>query len=98
MRGLEFISSVEHKKYPFMAVQFHPERVFSEFFPNDTKKYSKINMKANRYYYERAVDLAKMNDNQFQYEEEQRDVLIYKYSPMYEKSPNSYVQLYAFAD
>jgi hypothetical protein len=24
--GFEFISSIEHKKYPFYGVQFHPEK------------------------------------------------------------------------
>lgn len=32
--GMEYISSIEHIKYPFYALQFHPEKIVFEWSPN----------------------------------------------------------------
>ena len=42
-QGKQFVSTIEHKKYPFYAVQWHPERArdmdfFSNFFAKEVKK------------------------------------------------------------
>lgn len=75
MHGLEFISSVEHKKYPFLAVQFHPEQSL-EWNSSNNFSYSKNSILANKYFYDLFISLTKLNANTFRKEKDKSDALI----------------------
>lgn len=92
-RGLEFISTMEHKRYPFIGVQFHPEKQY-EWNPQQRNPHSKISIKANRYFYDLIVDLAKLNNNRFSREKDERKALIYNYFPR--PHDKIYDQIYVF--
>lgn len=94
-RGLKFISAVEHKKYPFLAVQFHPEKQY-EWNPYLNTHHSKIVIKANRHFYDVFVDLSKLNNNKFKNVTEERNSLIYNYSPLNTYKFGSFDQIYVF--
>lgn len=63
--GLQFITSMEHTRYPFAAVQFHPEKSIYDVaegfkFQTDYKA-----ILANRWFYDWIVEESKKNDNVF---------------------------------
>lgn len=92
---MKIISSYEHKRYPFIAVQFHPETYFNEDHPQDTKRYSRMNIKAGRYFYDLLVDLSKMNYNRFKNEKAAQKASIRNYAPVYAAN-NTAAQWYVF--
>lgn len=95
MRGLEFISSVEHRKYPFLALQFHPEKIY-EWVPSQNNPHSRNGIQANRYFYDLFVNLAKLNSNAFGREKDERNALIYNYIPRMMKAVSYFEQIYVF--
>lgn len=93
-RGLEFISTIEHKKYPFVGVQFHPEKQY-EWNPQQENPHSRIAIRSNRYFFDLIVDLAKFNKNVFFRNTDEMKALIYNYSPKTGKV-KYYDQIYVF--
>lgn len=96
VRGLQFISSMEHKKYPFLAVQFHPERYFSEWQSPSRSPYSWPAIRANRYFHDLLIELAKYNRNRFPSEREEQDTLINNYVPKRWYNSTPFDQAYVF--
>ncbi|XP_065213627.1 gamma-glutamyl hydrolase-like [Planococcus citri] len=95
-KGLKFIASAEHVKYPFIGVQFHPEIApFNEEFEI---LHDREAVRVNRYFYDALVEMSTNNDNKFQNEEEERKHLIYNYNPIYRraKPDQYYAQKYIF--
>ncbi|XP_065211986.1 gamma-glutamyl hydrolase A-like [Planococcus citri] len=96
-RGLKFIATIEHKKYPFIAVQFHPERAIFEWDDTLNIVHHSAAVQANRYFYDVLVKLSKLNSNKFRTEKEERDALIYNYKPECPDSkPSVFTQIYVF--
>ena len=62
--GVEYVSSTEHKKYPFYTVQFHPEKNLYKFhlpiIPHSNDALEMANLMA-----EKLVKEAKLNSNSF---------------------------------
>ncbi|XP_065204851.1 gamma-glutamyl hydrolase-like [Planococcus citri] len=96
LNNTEFIASVEHKKYPFFAIQFHPEKVSFEWNPDHNIPHSEPIVLANRYFYDQLIYHAKKNFNKFATIGEENNSLIYNYFPRFTASVTSYLQMYVF--
>ncbi|XP_014089422.2 gamma-glutamyl hydrolase [Bactrocera oleae] len=95
--GAEFISTVEHVKYPFYGVQFHPEKVLYEFIPNRNITHTSQAVIASQYFADFFVNEARKNRNNFANSTEEIDELIYNYQPVYTGAIGSaFVQQYLF--
>ncbi|XP_056630052.1 gamma-glutamyl hydrolase-like isoform X1 [Diorhabda sublineata] len=95
--NLTFISSMEHKRYPFYGLQFHPEKNIFEFSKNSGIPHSSIAVRASQYFANFFVDECRKNTNCFDNEDIEKGVLIYNYNPIYTGfNKSSYEQLYAF--
>lgn len=83
--------------YPFVIVQFHPEKYF-EWSPTQDNPHSKIAILANRYFYDFIVEQAKLNYNKFVSEQEESKFLIYNYAPIHSLATRKmgYAQIYLF--
>ncbi|XP_059216448.1 gamma-glutamyl hydrolase A [Stomoxys calcitrans] len=82
--GLEFISIVEHKEFPFFGAQFHPERVmFEHMGPQDHCHHCISCFKLNQYFARFFVDQCSKSDNRFaNYDDELRHS-IYNFPSIY---------------
>lgn len=90
----KFVSIFEHSKYPFIGVQFHPEKIQFEHkvFLNKIDDFKSINISYNM-----SILFAKLvlkNNNYFDNERVLQALLIYNY-PIY-KNGGSYEQIYTF--
>lgn len=95
LHGVEFISSIEHKKYPFVGLQYHPEKLF-EWNPAQNNPHSKFSVRANRYFYDLLVNLARLNRNAFSKEKDERNALIFNYQPLMGEPNDYFDQEYVF--
>ncbi|CAH0729721.1 unnamed protein product, partial [Brenthis ino] len=93
--GLEFVSSVEHKRYPFYGVQFHPEKSAFEWKASRGYPHTAEAVRANRYFMDFFVEECRKNFHSFSKNESQN--LIYNYNPHYTGILGSaYEQCYFF--
>ncbi|CAH2244355.1 jg25307 [Pararge aegeria aegeria] len=95
--GVRFIASLEHKRYPFYAVQFHPEK--SSFEWKLSKKYAHTfdAVKANRYFMDFFVNECRKSHHTFASASEENTYLIYNYEPRFTGELGSaYHQCYMF--
>ncbi|KAM7357640.1 gamma-glutamyl hydrolase isoform 2-T4 [Cochliomyia hominivorax] len=81
--GIEFISTAEHKKYPFYGTQFHPEKNIYEFIKNRNITHISRAIETSQYFANFLVNEARRNRQQFKNETEEKENLIYNYSPVY---------------
>ena len=93
--GYEFVNAVEHVKYPFFGVQFHPEKVPYEW-AKPTMPHSEKALHVNRYFYDMLVHVARNNDNHFDNVDEQEGSLAYAYAITDMRNRSSYEQAYLF--
>ncbi|XP_036337807.1 gamma-glutamyl hydrolase-like isoform X2 [Rhagoletis pomonella] len=95
--GAEFISTVEHVKYPFYGVQFHPEKILYEFIPNRNITHTSQAVIASQYFADFFVNEVRKNRHSFANRTEEIDALIYNYQPVYTGAKGSaFVQQYLF--
>ncbi|XP_065202014.1 gamma-glutamyl hydrolase-like [Planococcus citri] len=97
-KGIEFIASVEHKRYPFYGVQFHPEKPAYEWKPGQNIPRGEKIVTANRYFYDHLVYVAKSNYHTFATAKEETDSLIYNYPARFDPDINgtTNTQMYLF--
>ena len=57
----EFVATIEAKKYPIMATQFHPEMVFQSFNDNFGINHSRMSRKINQKFMELFVKMTRQN-------------------------------------
>lgn len=94
--GLKFIASLEHNKYPFYGVQFHPEKIF-EWKQTKTYSHSFNAIKANRHFMDFFVNECRKNHHSFADAEEENKCLIYNYNTHFTGAEGSaYEQCYFF--
>ncbi|XP_001352540.4 gamma-glutamyl hydrolase [Drosophila pseudoobscura] len=94
--GVEFISTMEHLKYPFYGVQFHPEKPLYEFVRSSIP-HSAAAVLSGQYLADFFVNEARRSPQTFANETEQARMLIYNYKPEYTSIlGSSYVQQYLF--
>ncbi|XP_054732883.1 gamma-glutamyl hydrolase A [Anastrepha obliqua] len=95
--GAEFISTVEHVKYPFYGVQFHPEKILYEFVPNRNITHTSQAVIASQYFADFFVNEVRKNWHHFVNDTEEMEALIYNYQPVYTGAKGSaFVQQYLF--
>lgn len=89
-----FVSSIEGKKYPFMATQFHPEKVTQAWNDNYGINHTWESMKLNKFFGEQFVSMARSNKNTFGNYSETAPYLI----DNYDKFETTYYpgEIYAF--
>lgn len=97
-QGLEFVSSFEHRQYPFYGVQFHPEKNAYEWKVTNKVPHTVGAVSAGQYFANFFVDEARKNTNQFPSTEEEEKALIYNYQPTYTGKGSTFEQCYFFTD
>jgi len=81
--GVEFISTMEAKKYPIYATQWHPEKPIYEWNIHEVIDHSKASVYANQHTCNFLVEESLKSDHQFPTVEEETAALIYNYNPVY---------------
>jgi len=98
--GLEFISAIEARDYPFYGSQFHPEKIAYEWAPKlPGIPHSREAVNVAQYFAEFFVDIARHSTHSFQNRAEEEEYLIYNYQPFYtgcEKDNWGFQQAYVF--
>ncbi|GBF96107.1 gamma-glutamyl hydrolase [Raphidocelis subcapitata] len=80
--GLEYISTVEAKKYPFVGVQWHPEKPTSEFGNNDIP-HTLDAVRVGQHLANNFVDTARYSDHAPDSHEQELADLIYSTAPVF---------------
>lgn len=96
--GLEFVSTMEHRRYPYYGVQFHPEKNLYEWIINRNISHTSTAIRAAQYFGNFFIDETRRSQNRFAggVEEENR-VLIYNYQTNFTALVKSaYEQCYLF--
>ncbi|KAH8365445.1 hypothetical protein KR093_000873 [Drosophila rubida] len=92
----EFVSSIEHVKYPFYGVQFHPEKPLYEFVSSKVP-HTISAVKVSQYFADFFMREARRCPHVFSNSTEQKRSLIYNYNPKYTSLVgSSYTQQYLF--
>lgn len=96
--GLKYISIMENTNYPFIGVQFHPEKNRFEHFKKLEIPQSLNAHIVSQYFASVFVDLCRQNSNTFPSTELLGKALIYNYSPIYsgQIKGSKFSQLYLF--
>ncbi|XP_015590768.2 chitobiosyldiphosphodolichol beta-mannosyltransferase [Cephus cinctus] len=95
--GLEFISTLEHKVYPFYGVQFHPEKNIYEWKNTKNIPHGRKATRVSQYFADFFVNEARKNNHNFSTSAEELKSLIYNYPTTYTALQYSaFVQCYMF--
>lgn len=96
---VRFISTMEHRTYPFYGVQFHPEKVLYEWVENYNISHLADATKASQYFARFFVDECRRSGHKFpDYAEENRH-LIYNFPVTFSAVKGStYQQAYMFQE
>lgn len=97
--NFEFISSIEHKKYPFYGIQFHPEKNLYEWVRNKNISHTPNAVIASQYFAQFFVNEARKNNHQFRDTKTEDQHLIYNFPLTFSGLVgSSYEQCYLFKD
>lgn len=95
--GMEFISSFEHKLYPFYGVQFHPEKNAYEWNTMHHTPHSFYGILVGQYFANFFVNEARKSNHQFPTKQAEEEALIYNFNPTYTGlNHSSFEQIYFF--
>ncbi|XP_055914172.1 gamma-glutamyl hydrolase A-like isoform X2 [Eupeodes corollae] len=95
--NFKFISTIEHKRYPFYGVQYHPEKNLYEFIENRGIPHSAQSIRAAQYFADFFINETRQNMNKFSDSKEEENSLIYNYTPEFTgRAGSSFVQQYLF--
>lgn len=98
-KGKPFVSTIEGKKYPIYATQWHPEKQAFEFKIDEMMNHSFESIIANQWVANFFVNEARKNEHRFTNASEEAKALIYNYTPVYTGLQGSdFVQTYFFAN
>ncbi|XP_017028527.1 gamma-glutamyl hydrolase-like [Drosophila kikkawai] len=98
VHGTEFISTIEHIKYPFYGVQFHPEKPQYEF-TKPSIPHTAAAIITSQFFADFFVSEARKSNQSFANATEQATRLIYNYKPEYTSILRSiYTQQYLFSN
>lgn len=93
--NLTFISTIEAKNYPFVGLQFHPEKNAYEWEKNDPHSSSAIY--SARYFYDWFVNESRRNNHRYENKSILESELIYNYPTTYVgKLKSAFEQVYFF--
>ena len=82
-KGQRYASLFEHKKFPFYASQFHPEKPLFEWNPHEVINHSAESIVVNSYFGRFFVDECRRNFHKFNSPQSEEKALIYNYVPIY---------------
>lgn len=77
--GLQFISTIEHRYYPFYGVQFHPEKNLYEWVRNKNISHSAHAIEAAQFFTDFFVNEARKSDHHFKDAKEEDQFVIYNF-------------------
>ncbi|KAL6464856.1 hypothetical protein MHYP_G00271730 [Metynnis hypsauchen] len=92
----EFISTMEAYRYPFYAVQWHPEKSPFEWIDKPGMVHSVSAIRASFYTANFFVSEAMKNQHRFQTPQEEEKALIYNYMPVFKGLDSIFMQNYYF--
>uniref|UniRef100_A0A8C2WM35 folate gamma-glutamyl hydrolase n=1 Tax=Cyclopterus lumpus TaxID=8103 RepID=A0A8C2WM35_CYCLU len=92
----EFISTMEAYRYPFYAVQWHPEKTTFEWIDKPGMIHSTAAVRASFYTGSFFVSEAMTNQHHFSSPEKEEQALIYNFSPLYIRGRGNFVENYYF--
>jgi gamma-glutamyl hydrolase len=93
--GVEFVSSIESKKYPVYGVQWHPEKNAFEWGRTQGTNHSEHAVAIMQYAANFFVQEARRSNHRFASEGEEQKALIYNYSPVFTPTTH-FTQVYVF--
>ena len=97
--NFEFISSIEHKNYPFYGVQFHPEKNLYEWIRNKNISHSQNAIKASQYFAQFFVNEARKSHHKFKDSKTEDQHVIYNFPLTFTGLVgSSYEQCYLFKE
>uniref|UniRef100_A0A182Q613 folate gamma-glutamyl hydrolase n=1 Tax=Anopheles farauti TaxID=69004 RepID=A0A182Q613_9DIPT len=97
--GMEFISTIEHKTYPFYGIQFHPEKNIYEWIQNKNISHTGNAIRAAHYFADFFLQEARKSDHQFPSEAVLEKHVIYNYQPIFTGlKRSSFEQCYMFRE
>lgn len=95
--GFEFISSIEHRDYPFYGVQFHPEKNLYEWVRNKNISHTSSAIKASQYFAQFFVSEARRSTNSFRDAKTEDQFVIYNFNVTFTGAVGSaFEQCYLF--
>ncbi|XP_078522305.1 gamma-glutamyl hydrolase-like [Lissotriton helveticus] len=94
--GLEFVSTMEGKKYPFYGVQWHPEVNRFQWKKELAYPHSPNAVQISVSLADFFVNEARKSSHQFANQEEEEAALIYNFQPVYVENFTAYEQVYFF--
>lgn len=95
--NFEFVSVFESRKYPFYAVQFHPEKANFEFRNQGDIPHGVDAIAVSQFFSNFFVGEARRNGHKYPDGESEEKALIYNYDPYFMGlKRSSYMQLYMF--
>lgn len=95
--GLEFISTVEHRSYPFYGVQFHPEKNLYEWVRNKNISHTAHAIQASQYFAQFFVNESRKSDHHFADAKTEDQYVIYNYPSTFTGAVGSaFEQAYMF--
>uniref|UniRef100_A0A182PMI1 folate gamma-glutamyl hydrolase n=1 Tax=Anopheles epiroticus TaxID=199890 RepID=A0A182PMI1_9DIPT len=95
--GMEFISTIEHKSYPFYGIQFHPEKNIYEWVPNKNISHTANAIRASQYFADFFIGEARKSEHRFANEATLEKHVIYNYQPIFTGlKRSSFEQCYMF--
>ncbi|XP_026731422.1 gamma-glutamyl hydrolase A-like [Trichoplusia ni] len=81
--GVKFIATIEHTRYPFYGVQFHPEKSSFEWKKSKNYPHSLNAVKSNRYFMDFFVKESRKSLHTFANQTEENQYVIYNYEPLF---------------
>ncbi|KAJ9583235.1 hypothetical protein L9F63_022425 [Diploptera punctata] len=93
---LEYISTLEHKHYPFYGVQFHPEKNNYEWKEGKNHPHNANGVRTSQYFANFFVNEARKNHHEFPSEEEEKKYLIYNHPAINTSKQSFFMQIYVF--
>ncbi len=94
--GTEFVSTMEGKRYPFFATQWHPEKNSFEWNPVRNISHVAKAIETTQYMSNVFVNKARLSQHKFESTEKEEAGLIYHYYPLYTGNYTGFEQVYVF--
>jgi gamma-glutamyl hydrolase len=96
--GIEFISTMEGKHYPFFVTQWHPEKNSFEWNPVRNMSHVAKAIQTTQYMSNVFVNKARLSHHKFESTEKEEAELIYNYNPLYTGGYTVFEQVYVFSN
>jgi gamma-glutamyl hydrolase len=95
--GFEFISTIEHRNYPFYGVQFHPEKNIYEWVRNKNISHTQNAIEAAQYFAKFFVNETRKSTNSFKNSATEDKYVIYNFNVTFTGAVgSSFEQCYMF--